>query len=73
MMSLRRNINLQEGSFLSYPLVNFPTLHIPLNSYNVSQKTAFFTTLFSESETSTTNNLSTPAFLFLHLVIRDMS
>ena len=34
------NINLHEGSFLFYPSVNFPTPHIPLNSYNVSQKNA---------------------------------
>ena len=40
MMSLRRNINLQEGSFLSYPSMNFSTPHVPLISYNVSQKTA---------------------------------
>ena len=40
MMSLRNNTSLQEGSFLFYPSVNFPTPHIPLNSYNVSQKTA---------------------------------
>ena len=39
-MSLRNNTSLQEGSFLFYPSVNFPTPHIPLNSYNVSQKTA---------------------------------
>ena len=40
MVSLRNNINLQEGCFLFYPSMNFPTPHIPLNSYNASQKTA---------------------------------
>ena len=40
MTSLRNNTSLQEGSFLFYPSVNFPTPHLPLNSYNVSQKTA---------------------------------
>ena len=40
MISLRNNTSLQEGSFLFYPSVNFPAPHIPLNSYNVSQKTA---------------------------------
>ena len=28
-MSLKNNINLQEGSILFYPLMNFPTPHIP--------------------------------------------
>ena len=40
MVSLRNNINLQEGSVLFYPSMNFPTPHIPLNSDNASQKTA---------------------------------
>ena len=39
MVSLRNNINLQEGSVLFYPSMNFPTPHIPLNSCNASQKT----------------------------------
>ena len=40
MVSLRNKNNLQEGSFLFYPSMNFPTPHIPLNCYNASQKTA---------------------------------